>query len=235
MLIGIGSWLLARSQLRRRQAEARNEYEKMFRHTLEDMDMVAVSLDPAGRVTFCNDRFLDLTGWRREEVIGRDWTSNFLDPEQGEEVQDLLRNACDPETFPTRFETEVLTRNGGQRLVAWTNTLSCDAEGGFLGVTGIGDDVTDRRSNEQELHKLFRAVEQSPSIVLITDRNGVIEYVNPKFTEVTGYQPEEVVGQNPRVLKSGETSSEEYHNLWDTVQRGGEWPAILNANDNHFY
>ena len=73
------------------------------------------------------------------------------------------------------------------------------------------------------LRQLSRAVEQSPSITLITDAAGRIEYVNPKFTQVTGYTLAEVVGQNPRLLKSGMTTAEEYQCLWETITSGNEW------------
>ena len=71
--------------------------------------------------------------------------------------------------------------------------------------------------------KLSRAIEQSPSSIVITDTRGAIEYVNPKFTEVTGYTFEEVRGKNPRFLKSGETQLEEYRLLWETIKAGREW------------
>lgn len=80
-----------------------------------------------------------------------------------------------------------------------------------------------RRKVEEQLRKLSRAVEQSPSSIVITDLAGDIEYVNPKFTQVTGYTSDEVVGQNPRILKSGEMSQEEYKHLWDTITAGQEW------------
>ena len=83
--------------------------------------------------------------------------------------------------------------------------------------------VIARRRVEDQLRQLSRAVEQSPSIVVITDVRGNIEYVNPKFTDVTGYTLDEVRGQNPRILKSGETPSEEYAHLWHTIVGGGEW------------
>jgi PAS domain S-box-containing protein len=73
------------------------------------------------------------------------------------------------------------------------------------------------------LRKISRAVEHSPAVVVITDTTGAIEYVNPKFTEVTGYEAEEVQGQNPRILKSGETPPEEYQRLWATITAGEEW------------
>ena len=74
-----------------------------------------------------------------------------------------------------------------------------------------------------ELIKLSSAVEQSPAIVVITDIEGNIEYVNPRFTELTGYTIEEAIGENPRILKSGKTSPEVYEKLWDTITSGNEW------------
>lgn len=80
-----------------------------------------------------------------------------------------------------------------------------------------------RVETHEQIRKLSRAVEQSPSIVVITDTEGRIEYVNPKFTQVTGYTQDEVLGENPRILKSGETPSEDYKQLWDTILSGNEW------------
>jgi len=75
----------------------------------------------------------------------------------------------------------------------------------------------------ERLRKLSAAVEQSPSVVIITDATGAIEYVNPKFTAVSGYTLDEVVGQNPRLLNSGETPAEGYRELWEQITSGQEW------------
>ena len=82
------------------------------------------------------------------------------------------------------------------------------------------------------------AVEQSPIAVVITDINGKIEYVNPKFTNLTQYTPDEVVGENPRFLKSGTTSPEDYKQLWDTIASGKEWHGIFHnkkKNGDYFW
>ena len=87
----------------------------------------------------------------------------------------------------------------------------------------IIQDITEHDRAEESLRKLSHAVEQSPATVMITNLKGDIDYVNPKFTETTGYSAEEVLGRNPRFLKSGFTEPEEYKNLWETISSGGEW------------
>jgi PAS domain S-box-containing protein len=89
-----------------------------------------------------------------------------------------------------------------------------------------------------ELEKLSEAVEQSPVTVMITDKNGTIEYVNPKFSEVTGYSDEETIGQNPRILRSGNHPTSFYKDLWDTILAGKTWRGeFLNRkkNDEEFW
>jgi len=84
-------------------------------------------------------------------------------------------------------------------------------------------DITERRKYEIEIKKLSRAVEQSPSTVVITDTKGNIVYVNSKFVETTGYSVEEAFGKNPRILKSDRFTTEDYKILWDTILSGKEW------------
>ena len=76
------------------------------------------------------------------------------------------------------------------------------------------------RDSEERLRQLSAAVEQSPVSIVITDLNGSITYVNPKFSQLTGYSLEEAIGQNPRILKSGYTSSDAYQDLWQTISAG---------------
>ncbi|MGR3173090.1 MAG: PAS domain S-box protein [Candidatus Scalindua sp.] len=79
------------------------------------------------------------------------------------------------------------------------------------------------KHGEEEIHKLSCAIKQSPSMVVITDTKGRIEYANPSFSRITGYASEEVVGKNPRLLKSGKTNPEEYKKLWEAITSGKEW------------
>jgi two-component system NtrC family sensor kinase len=85
------------------------------------------------------------------------------------------------------------------------------------------EDITDRKLMEEKLSRLTRAVEQSPATIVMTDSDGNIEYVNPKFSVTTGYTFDEAIGQNPRILKSGELDASAYKELWDAVKSGREW------------
>jgi PAS domain S-box-containing protein len=80
-----------------------------------------------------------------------------------------------------------------------------------------------RRKAENELRKLSRAVEQSPNSVVITDTDGIVEYANSTTFNLTGYTSAELIGQNPRIFSSGETSQAEYQQLWETIKSGKEW------------
>jgi diguanylate cyclase (GGDEF)-like protein/PAS domain S-box-containing protein len=84
-------------------------------------------------------------------------------------------------------------------------------------------EIQERGEREAILRQYSRALEQSANIVVITDRDGAIEYVNPKFVQVTGYSREEAIGANPRILKSGKHSRAQYQYLWQTITSGHEW------------
>jgi len=84
-------------------------------------------------------------------------------------------------------------------------------------------EISQRKQAEIQIRKLSRVVEQSPNIIVMTDTDGILEYVNPKFTQVTGYTFEEALGKTPRILKSCETPQEVYNQLWKTITSGREW------------
>lgn len=87
----------------------------------------------------------------------------------------------------------------------------------------LEQEVSDRKKAEDDLQKIYWAVHNSPSAVIITDTEGIIEYVNPRFCSITGYKFEEVVGRNPRFLKGGDLTDEQYKVLWTSLKNGREW------------
>ncbi|MEM9538005.1 MAG: PAS domain S-box protein [Cyanobacteria bacterium P01_E01_bin.42] len=98
-----------------------------------------------------------------------------------------------------------------------------DLEGNLLYMVEYSMDITERRRTEEQIHKLSQAVEQSANTILITDRIGRIEYVNPKCCQTTGYSVEEMIGKTPKLFKSGRQTKEYYETLWATIRSGREW------------
>jgi PAS domain S-box-containing protein len=121
------------------------------------------------------------------------------------------------------MDFRILTRRGEERWINHHCQPVYDADGRWLGQRSGNRDITERKQIEEKLRQLSIAVEQSPASIVITDRAGDIEYVNPKFVNVTGYTLAEALGKNPRILKSGEKGPEAYRELWQTITAGKEW------------
>ena len=123
----------------------------------------------------------------------------------------------------TEAHTEIVVGQDTRRVLDLRISPLLDRRAQLTGRLVVLRDITEEKQAQEKLRQLSRAVEQSPASVVITDTDGNIEYVNPKFTQLTGYSLEESLGQNPRILKSGETPPEGYKRMWDTIQSGGEW------------
>ena len=128
------------------------------------------------------------------------------------------------------FELEhriVRKDNGRVRFIYQECRHFRNSEGKIIRSIGMLQDITERVIAGKHIQTLTKAVEQSPVCVVITDLHGNIQYVNNKFTEVTGYSMNEVINKNPRILKSGSQSEEFYRNLWETVLSGNTWSGEL--------
>jgi PAS domain S-box-containing protein len=183
-----------------------------------------IVMDLYDRVVFWNRGAEETYGWTKDEALGQ-VTHTLLKtrfPKPLLEItQDILLKG------EWEGELEHSKRDGTAIVVASRWALERDLEGKPRNIMEINRDITARKQAEEQLHKLSLAVEQSPASVVITNDQGTIEYVNPKFTEITGYSFQEAVGQNPRILKSGETPPEGYKELWDTITAGKEWRGVF--------
>lgn len=123
-----------------------------------------------------------------------------------------------------KIKDEILLGQGDkQRWIGITISPLQDGKGRPVGHLIIIRDITARKKAEQQVRQLSRAVEASPTSIIITDIHGNIQYANPKFTEVTGYSVEEVLGKNPNFLKTDQTPAETHRELWETISAGREW------------
>jgi PAS domain S-box-containing protein len=123
--------------------------ERRWRELLERVQLIAVSLDMEGKIQYANPYLAELTGWDRDQLIGRDWLETF----NGEEREYLERmRRADVLPYEENF---VNTRSGERRTIAWSNTVLRDANGTVVGATSIGADITDRRTAERALRALL--------------------------------------------------------------------------------
>jgi len=149
---------------------------------------------------------------------------NIVHPDEREDMLSYFNNNVikEGQTFDREYRIIRISDNQ-ERWVHGIGELEFDDDDKPVKMIGTIQDITDHKLAEVEIRKLSHSVEQSPAVVIITDTNGSIEYVNPKFEEVTGYTAGEVIGKNPNILKGAETTPEEYEILWKTIKAGGEW------------
>ena len=102
-----------------------------------------------------------------------------------------------------------------------------DSSGEIVGTMGISRDITERKRTEESHLRLATAVEQAAEAILITDTDGKILYINPAFEAVTGYARHEIIGQNPRIVKSGKHDEAFYQRMWTVLSRGEVWSGRL--------
>jgi len=146
---------------RKRVEEALRESERHFREALEDVNLIAIILDAAGRLTFCNDFLLQLTSWQRDEVMGKDWFSTFVPDSARERGRQTLSGIVESDIVPFDYENMIATRYGAERLISWSTPVLRDEQGNPIGVVGIGEDITERRHAEHELHRTKASAEEA--------------------------------------------------------------------------
>lgn len=177
------------------------------------------------RVVSCNRRLEEIFGYEPGELIGESSERFYYSRKTFEAIgRDAYRVSADVKNFSTEL---MLKRKDGTPFRGALTGRVIDPENPQEGSIWIYADISERYQAEQQVHKLLQAVEQSPASIVITDRDGLIEYVNPRFTKVTGYAATEALGQNPRILKSGETPLETYRTLWQTILAGREWRGVM--------
>jgi len=136
-------------------------------------------------------------------------------------------NAGDPTAAEDVLELLHRHKNGQVVTVEVSMKLVANAQGQAVQVQGVSRDITQRRQSERQIRMLSQATEQSPVSVIITDATGIIEYVNPAFERMSGYQADEVMGRNPRLLQSTRTPPDTYRQMWETLGRGESWLGEL--------
>ena len=179
--------------------------------------------------TYYSPAYMNMLGYLPDELPEyNDTWQMLLHPDDKNSALAVVEAAIQNNASRYEHEFRLQAKDGSYRdILSKGSVVSRDQQGNALRAVGTQADITERKQAQESLRKLSLAVEQSPSMVMITDRYGVIEYVNPKFTEVTGFTAEEALGQTPALLKSGLTQPATYQEMWQTITAGQEWYGDL--------
>lgn len=194
----LGSVVTLTDITERKPAEiALHNSERRFTNMLENLDLVSMMLDREARITYCNDFLLRLTGWQREDIIGKDWWDIFMSPELDDLNNSLFTSLLDNQPKALHFENEILTRSGERRLIHWNNSVLRSEDGNVIGTVRIGEDITTRKQVEQKFKDLF---ESAPDAMMLVDRDHKMVLVNTRVVSLFGWHREELLGQKIDIL-----------------------------------
>lgn len=224
--------------------EAEESQEKIRRQLQLILDAAGegvYGVDLDGKVTFANPAALKMVGLTKDELLGRN--PHALIHHTRKDGTPYPADQCP--VFATfrdgkahQVSDEVFWRKNGTMIpVEYVSTPILEGDD-LVGVVVLFKDTSERKLAEEQLLKLSQAIMQSPVAIVITDRQGQIEFANPMFTEISGYDASEVIGRTPRMLKAENTSAEIYHNLWGTITSGRVWSGELHnrqKNGDYFW
>ncbi len=208
---------------RKKAEEALRKSEDNYRDLVEHSNDLICTHDLEGNIISTNPAATRLVGYPIEKILTMN-LKDFLVPEYRDGFNDYLEELKNKGS--AKGIMVVKTSTGERRVWEYDNTLRKEGIDKPI-IRGMARDITDRLTYEEQLRKLKRAVEQSPSSIIITDTKGNIEYVNAKCCSLSGYTKEELIGKTPAILKSGNTNKDVYRKLWDTINAGGEWRGEL--------
>ncbi|MBA4410921.1 MAG: hypothetical protein C0397_16040 [Odoribacter sp.] len=202
----------------------------MLAHSLKSINECVSLTDLENKILFVNESFLKTYGYEENELLGENISKVNSQTNVQEQIDEILSA-----TILGEWKGELLNRrkDGNEFPIYLSTTIIKDKDGQPLGLIGVATDITQRKHAEETLLKLSSAVEQTVDSIIITDRDGTIEYVNHAFEVLTGYSAKETLGKTPSMLKSGTKEQHFYKGLWKTILSGQVFRAeFVNKKKN---
>lgn len=209
---------------RKRAEAALMASEERYRTFAEGFNGIAFLADTDLRPIFVHGIVEELSGYTEEDFVSgrRSWVE-MIHPDDAEHQLTVVKRILTEPGATSDEEYRICHKDG---RVIWVHALAhciCDESGTPVKIEGTMVNITRRKAAEEELGRLAAAVQGAAESIIITDARGTIQYVNPWFEKMTGYERSEIVGQNTRVLGSGKHDKEFYAELWSTVSAGRTW------------
>ena len=209
-----------------RADEQRRRSEVQYRALVEGTSDWLWEVNENGVYTYVSPRVRELLGYEPDEVVGKT-PFDFMPPDEANRIGAVYGTFVRERQPFARLENVNRHRDGRLITLETSAVPIFDEAGAFRGFRGVDRDVTARKRAEGEQRTLAAALEQSADLVMIVDRDGVIEYVNPAFCAVSGYSAEEVLGRRPNLLNSGMQENAYYDRLWKTILAGRPFQSIV--------
>lgn len=208
---------------------ALSESEKRYRLISESLSDGIIHLDANGTIDYASAVYNAQIGLKGDKTVGRDSVeiSTHIHPDDKDSLLRFIYSAIEEKRGDLTYQYRMRHQDGRYIWREDHASFVYDEKGVYEGAYVICRDITERVELEKRLSILNRAVEASPICVVITDKKGEIEYVNPYFEAMTGYSSADVIGKNPRILKSGLTRPEVYSELWDCLIKGKVWKGVF--------
>lgn len=206
--------------------EAQQQYS-LAKAILQTITTLVVVLDSKGQVIYLNPAGEQLGGYCTADLAQRPFWETLVAPEEAGQVRHSFAELITGDDSHQEGESHLITRSGERRRIAWSQTLLRNPAGDITYIIGAGVDVTEARAAETRLRLTMTALEAAANAVVITDREGHIEWVNAAFQQLTGYAFEEIAGKTLRILRSGKHSAAFYAHLWNTILAGQIWHGEL--------
>jgi PAS domain S-box-containing protein len=205
-------------------SESEEKFRLIFDNAFDGLNIFKEDGDLDKRkLVECNERYADMAGRSREELLAIGNVIHLQKTIKASANAERLFSLESKKPFSGSFTW--LRPDGKENIIEYMGVPVIWK--GKRYTIGIDRDITERVKAEKQLRKLLRAVEQSPVSIVMTDLDGNIEYANPHACNTTGYSLDGLIGKNPRVLKSGETSEVEYSHLWNSISNGSVWRGVF--------
>jgi len=216
-----------------RRSTSAHRRQQYFEAVLRNSPVAIVMLDPTGRIVTCNPAFEKLFGYAQAEIGGENLDTLITTEATRAEAVAYTRQALEGLVHAVAQRR----RKDGTFVDVELFAVSVSVAGEYVGAVALYEDITERKRMEAWLRLANAALESAANAIVICDREGRITWVNPAFTRLTGYAPEEALGQTMRLLRSGKHDQAFYQNLWETILAGQVWHAetINRRKDGSLY
>lgn len=215
--------IMRNTTVRKHAAEAIQNEKTLLRTLIDNLPDPIYVKDSLGRKVIANKADIENIGAKSElDVLGKT-DFELFDYETAQKTLTDDLNVIQNGRAVINREEVFHVAEGHPRWLLTTKLPLKNQKGEITGLIGIGHDITEQREARETIQKLSRGIEQSPSSIVITDTSGNIEYVNPKFTDITGYLLDEVIGKKPRILNHGKLPTDISDELWLNISSGKVW------------